>query len=113
MARIEHYKLMAIEKVQELIDNGWQPLGSPVMTELGTCQAMVMYEAEVPQDVPTEDKSIYDLVQQRIKEVYAQYWNDKKRVYEIEVGTPNEWVATKQELFDDVERAIKFEEGVE
>ena len=112
MRRVEHYKVIPVDKVQEHIDNGWQPWGSPMVAGLAT-QAVVMYEAEVPQDVPAEDKSIYDLVQQRIKEIYAQYWNDEKRVYEIEVGTPNEWVATKQELFDDVERAIKFEEGVE
>lgn len=44
MRKISKYLLVTIERVEERIAEGWEPFNSPVLTELGTCQAMVKYE---------------------------------------------------------------------
>lgn len=40
---------------------------------------------------------------------YRKYWNAESGKFEIDVGTPSEWICTEDELYDDVRKSVEQE----
>lgn len=123
--KIVEYKITSYKEVQPLIDEGWQPFGSPLMGGSdGVRQAMVKYEnkkavfsppypiiepGKVLGDYHTE-RLIQAEIDKRLKS-YQKYWNPGANMFEFDKGTPEEQEYTDSELCDVVEKAVRMEMG--
>jgi hypothetical protein len=57
--------------------------------------------------IPRREK-IAELVKKRLDE-YQQYWNPITMKFEIDKGTPNEWICSSSELIADIRKSVKDE----
>jgi hypothetical protein len=68
----------------------------------------VEQKVETP-DLAMRQDRINNEVGRRIEEDYRKFWNSDTARFEIDKGTENEWIATEDELYDDVRRSVEDE----
>jgi hypothetical protein len=118
---IASYSLQSIAASLILLTRYMKPEDVMVSTKLPTPAELdrmmkVREQAEIikplVQPLSVEQAAIESETRRRVEQEYARFWVPARERYEIDLGTKAEWIATKDELYDDVRKAVMDDMGV-
>lgn len=111
---ISKYSIIEAESVEELERMINIALASGAILEGGVgisvSNGQICYAQAITSDQDSDpgacaQQEIDRLVGERVLQ-YKKYWDEKTGKYRIDVGTPDEWICTEDQLYNDIRKSV-------